>query len=115
VLPFGGIKGSNLALVIELLAVLSGASFSMDAPDFLTGDQTPRVGMFLVALDPTAFTGDYLERVESHLERLRTRYNIDFGRYYKSNRRIQMSDDLYTRLVEAGETASAPPDDNETR
>jgi (2R)-3-sulfolactate dehydrogenase (NADP+) len=51
-LPFGGAKGSNIALVIELLSVLSGAAFSMDAPDFASGTQPPRVGMFLLALDP---------------------------------------------------------------
>jgi (2R)-3-sulfolactate dehydrogenase (NADP+) len=62
VLPFGGVKGSNLALTIELLSVLSGASFSMDAPDFAAGSRPPRVGLFLVALDPAAFSGDYLER-----------------------------------------------------
>jgi (2R)-3-sulfolactate dehydrogenase (NADP+) len=98
VLPFGGVKGSNLALVIELLSVLSGASFSMDAPDFLSGDQPPRVGMFLVALDPGAFSTDYLDRVEDHLERLRVRYGIDFGRYYSEVERMVLPDDLYARL-----------------
>jgi (2R)-3-sulfolactate dehydrogenase (NADP+) len=97
-LPFGGVKGSNLALVIELLSVLSGASFSMDAPDFASGDQPPRVGLFLIALDPAAFAADYLDRVEDHLERLRIRYGIDFGRYYSLVERVYVPDHLYARL-----------------
>ena len=97
-LPFGGVKGSNLALVIELLSVLSGASFSMDAPDFASGDQPPRVGLFLVALDPAAFAADYLHRVEEHLGRLQARYGIDFGRFFSPVERIHLPDDLYARL-----------------
>jgi LDH2 family malate/lactate/ureidoglycolate dehydrogenase len=56
--------GSDIALVIEPLSVLSGASFSMDASDFISDKQPPRVGLFLLALDPSAFTADYLRRVE---------------------------------------------------
>jgi (2R)-3-sulfolactate dehydrogenase (NADP+) len=97
-LPFGGVKGSNLALVIELLSVLSGASFSMDAPDFASGKQPPRVGLFLLALDPAAFATDYLDRVEDHLERLRIRYGIDFGRHFSLVERMYLPDDLYARL-----------------
>ncbi len=97
-LPFGGVKGSNVALVIELLSVLSGASFSMDAPDFASGDQPPRVGLFLVALDPAAFAADYLRRVDDHLERLRNRYGINFGRHYSKAERVYLPDQLYARL-----------------
>jgi (2R)-3-sulfolactate dehydrogenase (NADP+) len=97
-LPFGGVKGSNIALVIELLSVLSGASFSMDAPDFASGNQPPRVGLFLIALDPAAFAADYLHRVEDHLERLRIRYGIDFGRHFSPVERMYLPDHLYARL-----------------
>jgi (2R)-3-sulfolactate dehydrogenase (NADP+) len=101
-LPFGGVKGSNVALVIELLSVLSGASFSIDAPDFASGDQPPRVGLFLVALDPAAFGADYLHRVEAHLERLRVRYGIDFGRYFSPVERMSLPDHLHARLQRGG-------------
>ncbi|MDQ8708071.1 Ldh family oxidoreductase [Streptomyces sp. LHD-70] len=101
VLPFGGVKGSNLAMAVELLSVLSGALFSMDSPDFAAGDQPPRVGMFLLALDPAAFAPDYLDRVEQHLERLRLAYGIDFGRYYASVERPVLPEDLHARLVAA--------------
>jgi (2R)-3-sulfolactate dehydrogenase (NADP+) len=98
-LPFGGVKGSNIALVIELLSVLSGASFSMDAPDFSSGSAPPRVGLFLLALDPTAFAPDYLERAEDHFERLHKRYGIDFGRYFPTVEQVQLPDHVYDRLT----------------
>jgi (2R)-3-sulfolactate dehydrogenase (NADP+) len=98
-LPCGGVKGSNIALVIELLSVLSGAAFSMDAPDFASGSEPPRVGMFLHALDPAAFASDYLQRVERHLERLRTQYGIDFGRHTPHVQRMQLADHVYHRLT----------------
>lgn len=100
-LPFGGVKGSNIALVVELLSVLSGAEFSMDAPDFASGTQPPRVGMFLIALDPAAFAPDYLQRVEGHFQRLQARYGIDFGRHASRVDRMQLPDHLYDRLTES--------------
>jgi (2R)-3-sulfolactate dehydrogenase (NADP+) len=98
-LPFGGVKGSNIALVVELLSVLSGASFSMDAPDFASGAEPPRVGLFLLALDPAAFASDYLQRVEGHFQRLQVRYGIDFGRYRPPAQRMQLADEVYDRLL----------------
>src|SRR5262249_7947703 len=98
-LPFGGVKGSNIALVVELLSVLSGASFSMDAPDFASGTQPPRVGLFLLALDPAAFAPDYLQRVEGHFARLHERYGIDFGRYLPQVQQMQLAEHLYARLT----------------
>jgi len=107
-LPFGGLKGSNIALVIELLSVLSGASFSMDAPDFASGAEPPRVGLFLFALDPAAFGSNYLERVEAHFERLHVQFGIDFGRYSAPVQRMQLSDDTYERLcASAGRNPTA--------
>jgi (2R)-3-sulfolactate dehydrogenase (NADP+) len=97
-LPFGGVKGSNIALVVELLSVLSGASFSMDTPDFSSGSAPLRVGLFLLALDPTAFAPDYLERAEGHFERLHKRYGIDFGRYFGAVEQVQLPDHVYDRL-----------------
>ncbi len=53
--PFGGYKGANIALIVELLAAgLSGSSWSMDGADFLTGDRSPDTGMTIIAIAPTA-------------------------------------------------------------
>ncbi|MFC7885139.1 Ldh family oxidoreductase [Streptomyces sp. NPDC057376] len=101
VLPFGGVKGSNLAMVIELLAVLSGGQFSLDSPDFASGADAPRVGMFLIALDPTAFDPAYVSRAEVHFERLRSEYDIDFGRYYRRVEQAAIPEHVHARLAKA--------------
>lgn len=98
VLPFGGIKGSNIAVVIELLSVLSGSLFSMDAPAFNSGDRPPRIGLFLLALDPVAFDLGYLDRVEDHLARLQEHSGVAFGHHAKPVTQLRLPDDLYDRL-----------------
>jgi (2R)-3-sulfolactate dehydrogenase (NADP+) len=107
-LPFGGVKGSNIAVVIELLSVLSGAAFSMDAPDFASGAESPGVGLFLLALDPAAFAPDYLQRVEDHFARLHEQYGIDFGRYLPQVERMQLADHLYDRLEASARRTTTP-------
>lgn len=66
-LPFGGYKGYNLALLVETLAAgLTGANWSYVASAFndnLGGP--PRVGQFMLCLDPTLFGDTYFHhRIE---------------------------------------------------
>lgn len=71
-LPFGGYKGANIALLVEVLSAgLSGAAWSLDSPDFRTGNQTPAAGMTIVAISPVAADPDFAERVAAQFERLR--------------------------------------------
>ncbi len=56
-LPAGGQKGANIALLVEVLCVaLSGANASTDASPLGTTDGgPPRLGQFVLALDPARF------------------------------------------------------------
>jgi delta1-piperideine-2-carboxylate reductase len=56
-LPFGGYKGSAVALMVELLAAgLIGERFSFEAGELDREDGGPaRGGEFILALDPAAF------------------------------------------------------------
>jgi len=63
--PTGGRKGANLALLIELMAAgLGGAQFGYQASSFGGNEGgPPRTGQCFVAFDPTAFGGsDFAER-----------------------------------------------------
>ncbi|HEY9538784.1 MAG TPA: Ldh family oxidoreductase [Kiloniellaceae bacterium] len=52
-LPFGGARGANVALMVELLAAgLTGANWSREAPPFNKGSQSPGAGLFILAIDP---------------------------------------------------------------
>jgi len=55
VLPFGGVRGANIALMVELLAAgLTGANWSKDAPPFNKGAKSPGAGLFILAIAPHA-------------------------------------------------------------
>lgn len=57
-LPFGGARGANIALMVEMMAVgLTGAEWSFESAAFNAGDQPPGLGYFLLAIDPAACAG----------------------------------------------------------
>ena len=66
-LPFGGYKGSALALMVELLAgPMIGETFSLETADsFPGGEWPPPGGEFILAMDPAALGGnDWDERAQ---------------------------------------------------
>lgn len=70
-LPFGGYKGANIALMVEVLAAgLAGGRWSLDTGHFLTGDASPGAGMVVLALLPTLCEPDFPARLGAQLDRL---------------------------------------------
>lgn len=70
-LAFGGARGANIALVTEILAAgLTGANWSMDAPSFAQGTQSPRVGLFITAFKPEVLNPDFQGRLAAQIDRL---------------------------------------------
>jgi len=66
-LPFGGQKGSSIAMMIELLsAALTGGSFSYEVDSYgYPGARTTRTGEFILLIDPErAGARDFRGRVE---------------------------------------------------
>ncbi|MFP3463788.1 Ldh family oxidoreductase [Arthrobacter globiformis] len=74
-LPFGGHRGGNIALLVEILATLSGASFSLDAAPFDSGSTSPGIGVFVLCIDPANFTGS-ADRLSRQLENLRDEHQV---------------------------------------
>jgi len=73
VLPFGGYKGSAIALMVELLAAgLTGERFSYEARENDNGDGgPPRGGEMVIALSPELIAGPgWPEHVEAFMDRL---------------------------------------------
>jgi (2R)-3-sulfolactate dehydrogenase (NADP+) len=68
-LPSGGQKGANIALMIEVLAAaLTGATASADATSLATPDGLPpSIGQLVVAIDPSHFSGAGVGRAVSAL------------------------------------------------
>jgi (2R)-3-sulfolactate dehydrogenase (NADP+) len=84
-LAFGGQRGANIALMVELLAAgVTGANWSLDAASFLEGDKNPGAGLLIIALNP-ALTCDesFSDRTENYLTRIKT----EFDAYIPGERR----------------------------
>lgn len=72
-LPFGGYKGSAIAMMVELLAAgLIGERFSFEAAEHDNKDGgPPRGGEFILAMDPARFGGEaWLDHTEAFFERM---------------------------------------------
>lgn len=76
-LAFGGNRGANIALMVEVLAAgISGANWSLDAPGFTSGSQSPGSGLFVLALAPNLIDPDFSQRMAAQVERLSGEYGV---------------------------------------
>lgn len=75
-LAFGGARGGNIALMVEILAAMSGGSWSLDAPSFLEGNRSPAVGMLIVAINPQLLDDDFDTRLSTQLKRLAVGHSV---------------------------------------
>ncbi|MDC9835774.1 Ldh family oxidoreductase [Rhizobium binxianense] len=72
-LPFGGRKGANVALMVEMLAAgLSGGPWSLDTPSFREGSASPAVGLTVVAMMPGRTEDGLMERARRQADRLQS-------------------------------------------
>lgn len=70
-LAFGGARGANIALLVEVLAAgMTGANWSLDAPSFQNGSESPGSGLFVLAISPALLAPGFEARLDAHLERL---------------------------------------------
>lgn len=76
-LAFGGSRGANIALMVEVLSAgLSGANWSLDAPPFMTGSQSPGTGLFVLAMEPKLLDPGFEKRLRSQIDRLSGDYGV---------------------------------------
>ena len=101
--PFGGARGANIALMVELLAAgMTGANWSKDAPPFNKGSASPGAGLFILAMNPLAgFAArltDWIAAVQSdgsaHLPGLAKGEALDHARH----RGFSVDAELWTRI-----------------
>lgn len=99
-LPFGGYKGGNIALLVEVLATLGGGLFSVDAPPFDHGAASPSVGVVVVAVSVDALDPGYPSRLDAQLDRWRAEHGADPSVWTDHHEAVTCSvpRDLYDRL-----------------
>ncbi|NKN39692.1 Ldh family oxidoreductase [Agrobacterium sp. a22-2] len=70
-LTFGGSRGANLALMVEVMAAgLSAANWSIDAPGFEAGVGSPGAGLVIIAIKPALLDPAFETRLDEQLRRL---------------------------------------------
>ncbi len=106
----GGMKGTMLAMMVELLCVaLTGAAFSFENDSYFEPGNRPRIGHAFLAIDPGALAGG--ETYYSRLETLIAQLLADDGVRLPGARRhraeadarangITLSDTVYRELAE---------------
>ncbi len=106
----GGVKGTMLALIVELLCVaLTGAAFSFENDSYFEPGNKPRIGHAILVIDPGALAGSecYFSRLEALIETMLA----DEGVRLPGARRqlavakgqasgLEIPDALYRQLVE---------------
>ena len=76
-LAFGGNRGANIALMVEVLAAgVTGANWSLDAPWFTAGPDSPGTGLLVLAIEPKFFDPDFENRMKAQLDRLAGDYGV---------------------------------------
>lgn len=102
-LPFGGNKGANVALMIEVLSAgLTGSAWSLDAGHFREGRDSPRSGLTVVAIAFQAIDSGFADRLETQLERL-----AGLGVHIPGNSARPMPDDPAALIAIEPETLAA--------
>ncbi|WP_433502590.1 Ldh family oxidoreductase [Pseudonocardia halophobica] len=107
-LPFGGHRGGNVALLVEVLATLSGASFSLDAAPFHEGSSSPGIGVFVLGIDPATFAGS-TERLAGQLDILCAEHDVRLPALERTapSDRVELEAAALQRLKDAAATDQA--------
>ena len=72
-LAFGGSRGANIALLVEVLAGgVAGGNWSLDAPDFRSGAQSPGSGLLVITIAPHLLDEQFEARLARQMQRLAT-------------------------------------------
>lgn len=105
-LAFGGARGANIALMVEVLSAgLTGANWSLDAPSIFDGDACAATGLFVIAIDPSPAAQGFTARLGAQLKRLAGDYGVHIPGIAKGQQRqvsaregITVADELLARL-----------------
>lgn len=107
-LPFGGVKGAVLAMMVEIVsATLTGSNYAYEASSFFDAKGAPpRVGQFFIAFKPELFCGpsDYQDRLEELVGRILVQPGTKLPGYAATREKsrsqgVAIMDDLYLDLT----------------
>ncbi len=89
-LAFGGARGGNIALMVEVMAAgLTGANWSLDAPPLFDGGKNSGVGLSIIAIDPSMIAPDFSARLGKQLQRLAKEFGVHVPGMTKAHARVR--------------------------
>lgn len=99
-LPGDHHKLANIGMMVETLAGLAGGLWSLDSPSFDSGDQSPSIGVFIIAINLEFFDQDFPQRINAHFTTLEEVYGVYLpGRSHPSMDTIAVDRELYAKLM----------------
>src|SRR5690606_6381361 len=64
-------------MMVEMLAAgVTGANWSLDAPSFTEGSESPGTGLLVIAIEPKLLDPDFEQRAAVPIERLQRQYGV---------------------------------------
>jgi len=106
-LTFGGARGANIALMVEMMAAgLTGANWSLDAPNFDSGHRSPGAGLLVIAVAPQLFDQSFVTRVQRHLQHL-ARLGVHVPGWAKADRESRAASEGFSLPVALVERIAA--------
>ena len=93
-LAFGGNRGANVALMVELLSAgFNRANWSIDAPPFGVGSEGPGTGITVIAIAPHLIDLDFEARLGAYVSRLAGDYGVHIPGRAKAEARARSQRD----------------------
>lgn len=98
-LPFGGYKGGNIALLVEFMAMLGGGDSSYEAAPYYAGERQQGIGASIIAIDTQKLPG-YTERIDTLIHEFTHDHGskIRITQLFIGDRRIEVPTYLWTQL-----------------
>jgi (2R)-3-sulfolactate dehydrogenase (NADP+) len=92
-----------MALMVEMLATLAGASFSVEAPPFDRGQTPPGIGVFVLGINPDVIARGGAGRMAGHLDTLRSAHGVSLPAMSAGEPAdvVSLDDVLHERLLAA--------------
>jgi len=98
-LPFGGYKGGNIALMVEFFAMLGGGDSSYEAAPYFAGERKQGIGASIIAIDAQKLSG-YTDRIDTLVHQfIRDRGSkIRITDLYLKDHPVEVSQYLWSQL-----------------
>ena len=106
-LPFGGYKGGNIALMVELMAMLGGGDSSFDAAPYYAGERKQGIGASIIAIDTAKLPG-YTTRINDLLHQFTQDRGskIRITDLHLTERRVDVPRILWSQLTHYADSGS---------